>query len=60
VAGAQSAIAAGFPTLGNLLFVAPSERAERARALRNAGVAAILESWHELEGLLTHVAAPGR
>lgn len=52
VAGAQSAVAAGFPTVGNLQFVAPDEREERATALRAAGVVAVVPSWRHLAGLL--------
>jgi beta-phosphoglucomutase-like phosphatase (HAD superfamily) len=48
VPGAQSAVAAGIPTVGNVMFVRPSERAERRTALTQAGVAAITESWAEL------------
>ncbi|MFD2090633.1 HAD family hydrolase [Blastococcus deserti] len=50
--GAQSAVAAGCPTLGNLLFVAPEEREERAAALRGAGVLAVVSSWQEVADLL--------
>jgi HAD superfamily hydrolase (TIGR01509 family) len=56
VVGAQSAVAAGFPTVGNLQFVAPEERAARIDALREVGVAAIVESWAQLRELLS--AAP--
>ena len=52
VTGVRSAVAAGFPAVGNLAFVAPTARRERAEALRAAGAAAIVESWTELEGLL--------
>jgi beta-phosphoglucomutase-like phosphatase (HAD superfamily) len=52
VAGAQSAVAAGFPTVGMLQFVAPAERRERIAALRDAGVAAIVPSWRRLGELL--------
>ncbi|HYF27029.1 MAG TPA: HAD family hydrolase [Baekduia sp.] len=51
-AGAQSAVAAGFPTVGNLQFVAPAEREERIEALRDAGVVAIVPSWQHLTELL--------
>jgi HAD superfamily hydrolase (TIGR01509 family) len=51
-AGVRSAVAAGFPTVGNLQFVAPDERARRAAALRDAGAEAVVESWWELAGLL--------
>jgi beta-phosphoglucomutase-like phosphatase (HAD superfamily) len=50
-AGVLSAVAAGFPAIGNLLFVAPEERSERAAALREAGASAIVESWWELAEL---------
>jgi beta-phosphoglucomutase-like phosphatase (HAD superfamily) len=53
VPGAQSAVAAGFATVGNLMFVAPAERVARERDLRAAGVAAVVSSWWELEALVT-------
>ena len=53
VAGVQSAVAAGFPAVGNLIFVDPEERPQRAAALRDAGAVAVVESWWELEGLLS-------
>ena len=46
--GARSAVAAGFPTLGNLVFVPEVERAERAAVLLDAGVEAIVDSWWEV------------
>jgi beta-phosphoglucomutase-like phosphatase (HAD superfamily) len=52
VPGARSAVAAGLATVGNLVFVGPDERAERAAALRGAGVDAVVASWAELEALL--------
>src|SRR3954453_21557948 len=45
--GAQWAVAAGCPTIGNLLFVAADERQERAAALEAARVLAVVSSWHE-------------
>ena len=48
VAGALSAVAAGFPTVGNLQFVPDDEREARVVALREAGVAAIVPSWRHL------------
>jgi beta-phosphoglucomutase-like phosphatase (HAD superfamily) len=51
VPGAQSAIGAGYRTVGNLLFVAPPERATRREALQAVGVAAIQCSWQELAAL---------
>jgi HAD superfamily hydrolase (TIGR01509 family) len=53
--GAQSAVAAGCPTIGNLLFVPPAEREERADVLRSAGVLAVVESWQEIADLLLPV-----
>jgi beta-phosphoglucomutase-like phosphatase (HAD superfamily) len=58
LAGVRSAVAAGFPTVGNVVFVAEDERAERVEVLRSAGAAPIVESWHELEQLLTPASAP--
>jgi beta-phosphoglucomutase-like phosphatase (HAD superfamily) len=55
VAGATSAVAAGFPTIGNLQFVAPAERADRHAALTQVGVSAIVTSWQEILDLLPHV-----
>jgi HAD superfamily hydrolase (TIGR01509 family) len=52
VPGALSAVRAGCPTVGNLRFVAPAERAERAAQLREAGVLAVVSSWAELTELL--------
>jgi HAD superfamily hydrolase (TIGR01509 family) len=54
--GALSAVAAGFPTIGNLQFVAAEEREGRIEALREAGVAAIADSWSDIAALL----APAR
>lgn len=48
VPGVQSAVAAGFPVVGNLQFVPPEERAARGRALRDAGAALLVDSWTEL------------
>jgi beta-phosphoglucomutase-like phosphatase (HAD superfamily) len=50
--GAEAAIVAGFPTIGNLTFVPPAERQERAAELAAAGVVGMIESWIELEQLL--------
>jgi beta-phosphoglucomutase-like phosphatase (HAD superfamily) len=52
-AGVVSAVAAGFPVVGNLAFVAEPERAARARALREAGAAAVVDSWAQLCELVT-------
>ncbi|MFW3172187.1 HAD family hydrolase [Geodermatophilus sp. CPCC 206100] len=52
VNGALSAVAAGHPTIGTLVFVPLPERAARAQALREAGAAAVVTSWAELTDLL--------
>lgn len=54
-AGALSAVRAGCPTVGNLLFVQPAERAERDAVLREAGVLTVVGSWRELADLLLPV-----
>ena len=60
IPGVLSAVAAGCPTVGNLLFVAPAERAERAEALTNAGAIAVVGSWRELaDALLPALARRG-
>ena len=52
VNGALSAVAAGHPTIGTVVFVPPEQREERTAALRRAGVAAVVTSWPELADLL--------
>jgi beta-phosphoglucomutase-like phosphatase (HAD superfamily) len=52
VNGARSAVAAGYPTIGLLQFVPESERPARAAALREAGVAAVVASWADVEDAL--------
>jgi beta-phosphoglucomutase-like phosphatase (HAD superfamily) len=52
VPGALSAVRAGCPTVGNLLFVPEAERAERAAALTDAGVLVVVDSWGQLADLL--------
>src|SRR4051794_31158888 len=59
VPGALSAVRAGCPTVGNLLFVQPAEREEREAALRGAGVLTVVSSWQELAGLLLPVLTGG-
>ena len=49
---ALSAGAAGVPPVGIVPFVPEADRAERSEALREAGVAAVVGSWAELEELL--------
>ena len=51
-AGVISAVAAGFPVVGNLAFVPAGERAARAGALIEAGAVAVVGSWAELAELL--------
>jgi beta-phosphoglucomutase-like phosphatase (HAD superfamily) len=61
VSGVRSAVAAGFPTIGNVCFVEGRERAERAVELSEAGAVRVVESWAELEALLRPRApAPAR
>jgi HAD superfamily hydrolase (TIGR01509 family) len=52
VVGVRSAVAAGCPTIGNLLFVPPAERADRAAALEAAGALAVVDSWQGVADLL--------
>ncbi|SDC57879.1 haloacid dehalogenase superfamily, subfamily IA, variant 3 with third motif having DD or ED [Geodermatophilus telluris] len=59
VPGALSAVGAGCPTVGNLLFVQEAERADRAAALREAGVLTVVSSWQELTDLLLPVLTGG-
>jgi beta-phosphoglucomutase-like phosphatase (HAD superfamily) len=47
-AGVQSALGAGFPVVGNLIFVAPDERDARAAQLSEAGAGGVVSSWWEL------------
>ena len=50
--GVQSAVGAGCPVVGNILFVPADEREARAEELRAHGAPAIVESWEELRALL--------
>jgi beta-phosphoglucomutase-like phosphatase (HAD superfamily) len=52
IAGATSAVAAGLPTVGNLQFVQPDERAARHAALTEVGVLRVVTSWQEVVDLL--------
>jgi beta-phosphoglucomutase-like phosphatase (HAD superfamily) len=52
VAGATAAVRAGCPTVGNLCFVPPAERAQRQAELQRAGVLAVITSWQELADAL--------
>jgi len=53
VPGAQSAVAAGIPTIGNVQFVPLAERPERIRQLTEVGVVTVVQSWREVELLLS-------
>jgi beta-phosphoglucomutase-like phosphatase (HAD superfamily) len=55
-AGAESAVRAGFVTIGMLCFVPEAERAQRVADLERIGVAALVDSWSELERLLAPTA----
>ena len=52
VPGVRSAVAAGCPTVGNLLFVPKGEREDRKAALTDAGARAVVHSWAELADLV--------
>ena len=52
VSGVRSAVGAGFPVVGNLLFVGAGEREERERALRDAGAATVVADWDAFAALL--------
>ncbi len=58
VPGVLSAVAAGFPTIGNVMFVPHDERAHRASQLREAGVCALIESWWQLAELIAPADSP--
>jgi HAD superfamily hydrolase (TIGR01509 family) len=52
VPGVASAVAAGVPTVGNLIFVPPDERDRRCDELTAAGACAVADSWEEIAILL--------
>lgn len=52
VAGVTSAVAAGYLTVGNLMFVSEDERACRSAELIDAGAVAITASWQALADVL--------
>lgn len=52
VPGVLSAVAAGFVTIGNVMFVPPSEKRTRATELVRAGASAISSSWNAIADLL--------
>lgn len=58
VAGVSSAVAAGYATVGNLMFVLPDERDCRRAELIEAGAVAITDSWRALADVLLLSAVP--
>lgn len=58
VAGVSSAVAAGYATVGNLMFVLPDERDCRRAELIDAGAVAITDSWRALADVLLSSAVP--
>ena len=52
VAGVSSAVAAGYLTVGNLMFVPSDERQCRSAELIDAGAVAITESWRAIADVL--------
>ncbi len=50
--GALSAVAAGYPTVGIVVFVPPQDREARTEALLEAGAATVVGSWADLADLL--------
>lgn len=52
VPGVMSAVAAGYLTVGNLMFVSADERRCRSAELIDAGAVAITDSWHALADVL--------
>lgn len=59
VAGVTSAVAAGYATIGNLMFVPPDERDCRREELIEAGAVAITDSWRAIADALLLSAVPG-
>jgi HAD superfamily hydrolase (TIGR01509 family) len=54
--GATAAVRAGCPTVGNVIFVPATERAQRKADLEAVGAIDVVSSWDELETLLESVA----
>ena len=52
VPGVQSAVAAGHPVVGNVVFVNQPERTDRTEALLDAGAVGVVASWGELARML--------
>jgi HAD superfamily hydrolase (TIGR01509 family) len=59
VAGVTSAVAAGYATVGNLMFVLADERDSRRAELIDAGAVAITDSWSTLAEVLMLSTATG-
>jgi beta-phosphoglucomutase-like phosphatase (HAD superfamily) len=59
VPGVKSAVAAGYLTVGNVMFVPDGERACRTAELIDAGAAAITDSWRTLADALMLSAVSG-
>ncbi|SPM35196.1 Beta-phosphoglucomutase or related phosphatase, HAD superfamily [Mycobacterium rhizamassiliense] len=59
VAGVTSAVAAGYATVGNLMFVLPDERDGRRAELIEAGAVAITDSWRALADVLLSAVPAG-
>jgi HAD superfamily hydrolase (TIGR01509 family) len=59
VAGVTSAVAAGYATVGNVMFVPPDERDCRRAELIDAGAVAIADSWRALADVLMLSTATG-
>ncbi len=59
VAGVTSAVAAGYTTVGNVMFVPAEERRGRRAELLDAGAVAITDSWRALADVLMLPTATG-
>jgi HAD superfamily hydrolase (TIGR01509 family) len=59
VAGVTSAVAAGFATVGNIMFVSADERSTRSAELIDAGAFAVTDSWRALADFLMLSTVPG-
>lgn len=59
VPGVTSAVAAGYLTVGNLMFVPDDERRVRSEELVDAGVVALTDSWRALADFLMLSAVTG-
>ncbi len=59
VAGVTSAVAAGYVTVGNVMFVPAEERRGRSAELIDAGAVAVTDSWRALADVLMLSTATG-